>query len=361
MPRTGTGRIYQRGNTWWLDYSHRGKRYRESSGSTKKKDAVDLLKKRMGEQSAGKVTGPREEKITFDDLERAVITDYKMRRLKSLRRVRGAFKHLRRTFGNEPVLSITDQRVRRYVVDRQGEGAADSTIQKELAALRRGFNLLNLSQKPKVPNLNPDNVRKGFFEGGDLEAVVSKLPDDLKPVVRFAFLTGWRKGEILTLQWSQVDFSAGIVRLDPGTTKNREGRVFPFRALPPLADLLEAQREHTRELERAQGRIIPHVFHRGGEPIKSMIGAWRSACERAGLEGWYFHDLRRSAVRNLVRAGVPEKTAMELVGHKTRSVFSRYNIVNEDDLADGVAKLAKLHQQTEGGASTVTPIQEAQG
>ena len=361
MPRTGIGRTYQRGNTWWIDYSHRGKRYRESSGSTRKGDAQELLKKRNGEQASGKVTGPREEKITFEDLEQAVVTDYKMRRLKSLRRVRGAFKHLKRTFGGEPVLSITDQRVTRYVVDRQEEGAADSTIQKELAALRRGFNLLKVSHKPDVPNLNPDNARKGFFGPGDLEGVVKELSDDLKPVVRFAYMTGWRKGEILPLRWSQVDFNAGIVRLDPGTTKNKDGRVFPFRALPPLADLLEAQREHTRNLEREQGRIIPHVFHRDGEPIKSMIGAWRSACKRAGLEGWLFHDLRRSAVRNLVRAGVPAKTAMKLVGQKTRSIFERYNIIDEDDLADGVAKLAKLHQETAGEPNKVTPIQEAQG
>jgi integrase len=362
MPRSGTGRIYQRGNVYWIDYSFRGKRYRESTGSTKRRDAADLLKQRMGEQSAGKVIGPRQEKVMFEDLAQGILSDYKVNKRKSIRRVRLALDHLGRTFAGTPALAITTERVRRYIVDRQEEGASDSTIQKELAALKRAFNLAvqgrMLTTKPHIPSLQVENTRTGFFSMADVERVCEIIGPDLAPVVRFAAWTGWRKGEILPLEWSQVDFTAGVVRLDPGTTKNREGRIFPFRALPPLADLLEGQRERTRTLERETGQIIPHVFHRDGKPIKSMIGAWRSATKDAGLEGWYFHDLRRTAVRNLVRAGVPEKTAMELVGHKTRSIFERYNIVNEDDLAAGVAKLAKLHQEDDEGRSVV-PIQEA--
>lgn len=359
MPRSGTGRIYQRGNVYWIDYSFRGKRYRESSESTKRGDATALLKKRMGEQSTGKVTGPTEERTTFEDLERAVVDDYKMRRLKSLRRVRGAFKNLRSAFARESVLAITDARVRTYVVDRQQSGAADSTIQNELAALRRGFNLLGLSHKPKVPNLNPKNARKGFFEAADLERVIRELPTALRPAVRFAYLTGWRKSEVLALPWSDVDFVGGEVRL--WDSKNDEGRAFPFHALPPLKALLDDQRERTRTIERERGEIIPHVFHRDGHPIRSMDAAWRAACKRAGLAGWLFHDLRRSAVRNLERAGVSRSVAMELTGHKTEAVYRRYAITDSASQAEGVAKLAKLHLQSAGEPETVTPIREARG
>jgi len=153
-----------------------------------------------------------------------------------------------------------------------------------------------------------------------------------------------------------VDFQAGVVRLEPRSTKNDEGRTFPFDALPALQRLLKRQRARTTALERATGRIIPHVFHRDGQPVRYFRRAWRSALDRAArttrggvraiirpeLLGRIPHDFRRTAVRNLVRAGVPERVAMQLTGHKTRSVFDRYNIVNERDLRDGVTRLAVL-------------------
>ena len=183
--------------------------------------------------------------------------------------------------------------------------------------------------------------------------------------VEFAYLTGWRLGEILPLTWRQIDLKAGIIRLEPGSTKNDEGRSFPFRALPALAALIERQREATTLAERETKRIIPWVFHREGEPIRDFRGAWKTACIAAGLfrvllptpgetDGEKrptrpFHDLRRTAVRNLERAGVSRSVAMKLTGHKTESIYRRYAIVNEGDLAQGVAKLATLHE--EPGAS----------
>ena len=138
----------------------------------------------------------------------------------------------------------------------------------------------------------------------------------------------------------QVDLHAGTVRSDPGITKNREGRAFPFSALPELRDLLEERRAATTILERQTGCIVPWVFHREGRPIKFYRRCWLTACREAGCSGRIPHDFRRAAVRNFVRAGVPERVAMMLTGHKTRSVFERYNVVSEADLGAGVAKLA---------------------
>lgn len=209
---------------------------------------------------------------------------------------------------------------------------------------------------PCVSTPKVKNERSGFFEADDFAAVLKELPEALRPVMSFAYLTGWRvRSEVLTLTWDRVDFAHGLVRLEPNTTKNDEPRTFPFDALPELAALLQDRRATTQALERSEGKIIPHVFHRHGRPIKNYYRAWEKACRLAArggsseplaqvvrpqLVGRIVHDFRRTAVRNLVRAGVTEQVAMRLTGHKTREVFERYNITNEADLRAGVAKLA---------------------
>jgi integrase len=143
--------------------------------------------------------------------------------------------------------------------------------------------------------------------------------------------------ELQTLQWRQIDFKAGTVRLEPGSTKNTEGRMVVMTA--ELREVLEAQRAYTEQWQRARKRIIPWVFHRRGKPIKDYRTAWRLACEKAGVSGRIPHDLRRTAVRNLERASVPRSVAMKMVGHKTESIYRRYAIVDEGSLRDAAAKL----------------------
>ena len=134
-----------------------------------------------------------------------------------------------------------------------------------------------------------------------------------------------------------MDFNAGRVYLNPGETKNDDARVFPFTA--GLREALEQQRAYTEDAQRVLGRIIPCVFHREGDQIKSFRRAWLTACKKAGVPGRIPHDFRRTAVRGLVRAGVPERVAMKMTGHKTRSVFERYNIVSDADLEEAVKRL----------------------
>ena len=371
MPSAAGGRIYQHkvkagepwvpGRTFWIDYSFRGKRHRESTGSTSTTAARKLLRKRLEEMGRGKLVGPSEEKLVFEDLAKMIRDDYAVNGRKSSKRLETSLGHLTAAFGLNRALDITTDRVRAYIADRQADGASSASIQKELAALKRAINLAiqagRLTSKPYIPGIAVNNVREGFAEAAELEKVVEHLPADLRPAVRFAFLTGWRKGEILPLKWAQVDWTAGVVRLAPGTTKNREGRTFPFTALPQLEALLKAQREHTRAIERSTGTIVTHVFHRNGKPIRAMRGVWNAACEHAGLPGLLFHDLRRSAVRRLERAGVPRAVAMKLTGHKTESVYRRYAIADAASLSEGVEKLARLEDEPR----KVVPIQEARG
>ncbi len=154
---------------------------------------------------------------------------------------------------------------------------------------------------------------------------------------------GWRLREILPLQWHQLNLAEGSLHLAPGTTKNNEGRVVYLS--PDLLAALRAQHAMTRELERSAGVIIPWVFHRkGGRQVHGVRKAWAKACLQAGVPGMVFHDLRRTAIRNMIRAGVPERVAMLVAGHKTRSVFERYNIVSEADLKDAAKKIGTHHQ-----------------
>ena len=199
---------------------------------------------------------------------------------------------------------------------------------------------------PVFPTIAVQNARVGFFEETELQAVLAELPEDVRPLVRFLSLTGWRVSEAKSLRWSQVDHAGGVIRLEVGSTKTGAGRVFPHAALPALASLIRSQRERTSALERERGVLIPLLFHRRGKAIKSFHEAWVRACERARVPGRLVHDLRRSAARNLVRSGVPERTAMSLLGHKTRSIFDRYCIVDESDLADGVRRLAAFSSAT---------------
>jgi integrase len=332
---------------WWIRWHHRGKKYRESSESTNENDAKRLLKKRLGEAAIGRPVGPQVEKTTFEDLKTILLDEYRANGRRSINRIEDALNHLAGFFTETRAIDITTDRVTAYVAERQKEGAAAATINRELAALRRAFRLARRAKRvaevPELSLLSENNVRTGFFEPDQIEAVLANLPDFLKPVIRTAYITGWRvPSEVLTRQRHHVDLDAGWLRLEPGETKNRDGRNFPLT--PELREVIERQIEQTRAFELATGQIVPWLFHRNGKPIKDFRGAWTVACKAAGVPGRLVHDFRRTAVRNLERAGVPRSAAMKMTGHKTEAVYRRYAIVDEAMLQESAVKLSNLHQ-----------------
>ena len=349
----GTGSIYQRGSTWWIAYRHRGKQRHESSKSTKKMVAIELLKKRLGEVAQGKVPGIHFEKVTFDELAEDFVRD----RHVNGGDVKDAEKRLNhlRPFFNEVwwAVNITTPKVNEYVEGRMGEGAAGATINRELSALKRMLNLGAQQTPPKVdkvphiPMMKENNVRKGFFEHGDFLALRDALPDYLKDFITFAYKTGWRVSEIGGLTWGQVDRDQGIVRLEVGETKNDEGRTVYLDE--------ETKGIFNRKWEERveSGRILPYVFlnAKGDNKVKRFDKAWRNGCDDALIGKRFFHDFRRTAVRNMVRAGIPERVAMMISGHKTRSVFERYNIVNDADL-----KMATKRQEEYLNSQVITKV-----
>ncbi len=212
-----------------------------------------------------------------------------------------------------------------------------------------------MTHRPHFPTIEVDNVRTHFVNEAEFQAIHKNLPPHVQPIVKFLFLTAWRVGEALQLEWPDVEFKAGVVRLRPGTTKNREARVFPFSALPELEALLRRQREHTDAVEKATHQIVRHVFHRDGIAIKDFRGAWRSACRKAGLPHLWIHDLRRSGVRRLIRSGIPRLIAKKITGHKTDSTFDRYGIMDEDVIKEAVQKVA-VFREKERDERQVVPI-----
>jgi integrase len=347
----GLGRVFQRGSVWWIQYSFRGEQHRESSHSTAPRKAVSLLKRRMAEMGRGRLVGPQAERLTFGDLARMVVEDYQINARKSAPPLKRLAEHFP---DHTRALDITADAVKHYIQQRLVSGAAPATVKNEVGALGRAFTLAYrsglLPHRPYLPSPRVNNARTGFFTGAEVKELLKHMPEYLRPFVEAAYITGWRRGELRSLRWSQVDWESGTIRLERGTTKSGEPRSFPFAVHPRLTMLLQEQRELTFAFDRESESVCPWVFHRQGHQVSWYYDAWKTACRKAGVPGRLLHDLRRSAVRNLVRAGASEQVSMSITGHKTRSVFDRYHIVSSSDQIEAVRKLATFH-----GAVTPEP------
>ena len=345
----GTGRIYRRGHIYYIAYRWEGREYRESARSSERRVAEQLLAARLRERRGSAPSAD----LTFDAFAAWYLDDYGVRRLRTLDTARGRVANLRAVFGGWPATTITTEAIRNYQRTRRTAGAA--TVNRETSALSRMFRLAvrsrQLDERPVFPErLEENGPRQGFFEHAEYTAVRQYLPAPYQDVLDVAYYSGWRKRKILDLRWDEVDESGGVVRLSPQRSKTRVGRVLPIS--PPIAVVLSRRRATRRAGES-------HVFHRDAVTVRSWRTAWPEACRRAGVPGRLLHDCRRTTARNLVRAGVPERVAMQLTGHKTRAIFDRYNIVQEAELHEAGARLlAYLAAQPErdplGGEATAS-------
>lgn len=386
------GEIRKRRNRYQVRYYVGGVRHEESAKT--KQAAIDLLKLREGDTVHGLPVSAKLNRFRFDDAAKDVILEYRTNGRRSVDELeRRIAKHLRPFFGGRRMAAITTSVIREYIAHRQAAttvvhaehdrkmpdgsvrrikartrpiaGVSNAEINRELQVLKRMFSLAMQADKvvrrPHIPLLEERNTRTGFFEIEDLHDVLAHLPTALRAPLTFAYITGWRiPSEVLALEWHQVDFRRGEIRLDPETTKNRDGRTFPMT--DELRSLLLAQDEERKRLAKG-GHIVPWVFvrlvakgRRGPlEPrrIKAFAKAWNVACRLAGCPGRIPHDFRRSAIRNMIRRGIPERIAMQLAGHKTRSVFDRYNVVSPGDLRTAATQLHALIGSKKGpGASS---------
>lgn len=370
----GTGCIFQMKGSpfYWIKYHRNGIPIRESSHSTDKNLAGKLLRKRMGEIAAGIYAGPQLEKIRVTELAEELIREYRVNGRRSIDDLEARWKlHLKPFFEVYRAIEVTSSLVRRYIDQRQQEAAENATINRELSALKRMFNLGHEATPPKVrdvpyiPMLRESNVRTGFLETAQHDKLASecaKLGLWMRAIFEVGYTFGWRHEELLAMRVRQVNLSAGTIRLEPGTTKNREGREVTMTK--PIRDLIE---------QCVLGkRRDDYVFTReDGKRVACFRIAWANVCTAAGLGNWHcrvcgstvdadykcatcnrqctqkrlayhgliFHDLRRTAARNLRRAGIAEGVIMKIGGWRTRSVFERYAIVSQTDIADAMIRL----------------------
>jgi integrase len=249
-----------------------------------------------------------------------------------------------------------------YRAKRKAEGRTDATVNRELSILRTAFHNARKRTPPKVvtvpyfPMIQEMTVRKGFLSDQQYAALRDVLPDDLRPLFITAYVTGIRKGELLATTWPQVDFESRLITLQYGETKNQEARSVPIVSGDMFNALSDAKRLRDKEWPNS-----PWVFSRRGELIKDFKWAWKEACKAAGVPTLTFHDLRRTAVRNMRRAGIPQVIRMKISGHKTDSMERRYNIVDIEDLASARELLDRRSIVVDSNSDPAKPAEQTVG
>lgn len=296
-PTYGQGKLYKRSDSklYWISY----KRQRTPTGTDNITKARTKLKELIAEDLAGR--RPHHGATTVGDLLALVTKDYARRGRKSADTLEHRLKHLKPFFASLPAQRLTTLNVEAYVEQRLTEGAKGPTVNRELAALKRAYSLgLErdlVTRAPKMPRCEESKPRQGFFESGEWDRVRVELSEPARSVCLFCFWTGCRISEVLSLNWAFIDLDRRMVKLPP-ETKNGEPRTIPI-----VSDLLAVLnlRKGQRDLEWPD---CPWVFSHQGEKVKSIRTAFEKACSRAKVNRT-IHDFRRTAVRNMTRAGVP--------------------------------------------------------
>jgi integrase len=355
----GEGGLILRGRIWWCQYYQDGRQIRVSTKTHVRSEALAFLRRAMDSRDKGEVPATDVKKLRYADLRQSLIDSYVALGNKSLKeRADGTetiaglaaldeFCGFKQGPNGEGKITVTDRGVtatqlttdfaRRFVKERKADGVGNAAINRSLAALRRMLKLAKREKKihdvPFIEFLREPSARKGFLELDKFNELIGLLPTHLRPLVTFLYYDGVRIGEALQVEWSQVNLDARTIRLEEEQTKTDEARTLPLPSV--LVNMLN-------EVTPKSGRVFDGT---------NLRKEWVTACAAAQLgtltevegrpydplySGLTLHDLRRSAVRNLVNAGVPERVAMKITGHKTRSVFDRYHIVSTEDVTDAM-------------------------
>jgi integrase len=344
--KQGKGCLFRRGKVWWIKISANGEAVRESAGSTKRADAVELLRKRLAELGTGTLPAWMRSSTTMARILELVPRDLKTYQKRDIKNVERQIRiHLGPFFNDLPVKRLSTAKVQEYIDARLAAGAAAATVNRELSTLRRGLHLA-LEQDPplvgrfhKIRMLPEDNIRQGFLTEQQYLNLRKELPEHMQLALVIGYHVGIRRGELMSLTWDQVDIEGRMIALRGSQTKTGHARVLPIYG--EMETWLRLAKMN-RDLRCPQSDPVIQI-NCGG--VERYDKSWKSACKRAGLDGLLFHDLRRTAVRNLLDAGIDEKTVMLITGHRTRTMIDRYNIRGQKDVLEAGRKLHAIAEQ----------------
>jgi integrase len=347
---------------FWFNFTFKGKRVQKSTKVENKREAENIEKAAWTQLARGEVgiaDKPKADRKTIGQLLDMLENDFRARRKDNAKNL-NLIATVRKDLGDRWADALTTASMTEYVKNlrkspkrkqegRRSKSLADSTIKHRLQVLASAFELENFAREevkqdpltvPRFPKLTGDNARSGFLNRAPFDVLYSHLPSDLKDFCLFAYLTGWRKNAIASLEWSDV--CDGNIYLRGVYSKNKKPYYVPI--IGELVELIE-RREEARSVKNDSGVLLSSlVFHRDGARIDEFRKSWATACKKTGCEGRLFHDLRRSAARQLIRSGVSKDVCRQLGGWKTDSMFSRYNICDEEDLRDAMEKVTKYNE-----------------
>jgi integrase len=314
------GTVYRRGKKFWLNYMQNGQRVREFTTAKTEQEAKEILAEKLVVSQGV---------LQLLDI---MVEDWQVRQIKSLRSCIEHLKPIRRLLGHYSIDDINSLKIRTYIKKRLDEEVVNGTINRELTLLKRAYNLGRMDGViqvvPHIPLLPENNVRQGFLTEEQAHKVAGCAVSHLQDFILFAFYSGWRKGEIMSLTWQEVDMRHKVIRLAGYKTKTNDTRILPL-----VKDLLEIIYRRFKDMSEE------YVFHYRGARLVDCSRGFSNAFKRAGLPDNTLHDLRRSAVRRMLVGGVPMNIAMRITGHKSPRIFNRYAIFHEEDLRDALEDL----------------------
>jgi integrase len=352
----GDGRIYLRGQIYWVCYYLRGVQHRESTETSDAKQAAKFLKARLREVGADLLgarafTTPKASRLTVAELCQALKTKYELLDQASSQNL----CHLKRCetdFGHYRALALKSEKINEYMNGRKADGDAHATINRTTGMLLQCYELgvkhkkFSRFEVPKIEHLDEsENVRKGFFTEAEIAGILENLPADLRDFVRWLAYTGMRTGEAKLLTWDMVvkdDDGDEVLQIPADICKNAVARPIPLGG--ELAEIIKRRQSARTVTVDGRAEMCEFIFHRNGEMIGEFRKSWVTACKKAGCPGRILHDFRRTAAKNLIKSGVPVPVAKLWTGHKSDSMFFRYAILDLDDMRKAQAQVEQYRK-----------------
>jgi len=317
---------------YWIEFYLDGVRKRERIGPSKAA-AEQRLRVVLKMRTEGRfININKNMRVTFDEISSWYLELPQIKAKKSYVRDIYSIRELEKFFSGKVIKDITINQIEAYRQKRLNEMSyrkqkvCPATINREVACFRHMLNLA--AQEGTIEDLpfkglkalKENNIRDRVLSDEEFRCLIANCPPHTAAIVKMAYYTAMRQGEILNLKWGRIDLKNALIRLKPEDTKSNEARTIPLYA------------EIVRTLQAMPRSITGRVFTENGRPLTDIKKSFKAACKRSGIENFTFHDLRHTAINNWRLQGHDFFRIMAVSGHRTMEVFKRYNTVSEEEL-----------------------------